>query len=273
MIDLFWALSSCFPSNWNVLTCAIMCSHSCICHCIGFSWFLCKVSLRTFASKAFLCAIRACASTLESCMGPDTCLFRYRYILYIYIYSCLQFQHPNDMVLGSTCCENTHQNALNASGILDIDMEVSVELKDWKYSFWCVFASTNSGIRHKQQDAACIWQDRRDFVVVPLPDALQSSIIYATYINAVIKPGVCILCLELIWTHQVHNSHCSGPYSKRLEWSSSLCKKNSVSLIPHRWGAGAQRAGMDKQRMRFGSFRRDRSTLPKWHTSPHPPYH
>lgn len=194
-------------------------------------------------------------------------------ILYIYIYSCLQFQHPNDMVLGSTCCENTHQNALNASGILDIDMEVSVELKDWKYSFWCVFASTNSGIRHKQQDAACIWQDRRDFVVVPLPDALQSSIIYATYINAVIKPGVCILCLELIWTHQVHNSHCSGPYSKRLEWSSSLCKKNSVSLIPHRWGAGAQRAGMDKQRMRFGSFRRDRSTLPKWHTSPHPPYH
>ena len=95
MIDLFWpALSSCFPSNWNVLKCAIMCSHSCICHCIGFSWFLCKVSLRTFASKAFLCAIRACASTLESCMGPDTCLFRYRYIiisiyLSIYLSICL----------------------------------------------------------------------------------------------------------------------------------------------------------------------------------------
>ena len=91
MIDLFWpALSSCFPSNWNVLKCAIMCSHSCICHCIGFSWFLCKVSLRTFASKAFLCAIRACASTLESCMGPDTCLFRYRYIIIsIYLSICL----------------------------------------------------------------------------------------------------------------------------------------------------------------------------------------
>ena len=188
---------------WNVLSCALIPAYAIALVSHGFSV---KSPCGHLRPRHFFAQSGHVHPPWSHVWGPDTCLFRYRYIIisiylsiylsvylsiclsvylsiclsvylsiclsvylsiclsvylsiylsvylsiclsvylsiYLSIYSCLQFQHPNDMVLGSTCCENTHQNALNASGILDIDMEVSVELKDWKYSFWCVFASTS----------------------------------------------------------------------------------------------------------------------------------